>query len=58
MSMPGKLFEASGEDDEVRVLTAMGVALGYHNTEAEVDALLATLPRCVERVRRAALEML
>jgi len=60
---------ASGDPEPSPVLTAMGIArewslgglrisLGYHNTEADVDALLATLPGCVERVRRAALEML
>jgi len=60
---------ASGDPEPSPVLTAMGVArewalgglritLGYHNTAAEVEALLAVLPRCVERVRRAALEMM
>ena len=59
----------SGDPEPSPVLTAMGIprdwalgglriTLGYHSTEADVDALLETLPMCVDRVRRAALEML
>jgi cysteine desulfurase len=59
---------ASGDPEPSPVLTAMGIArdwalgglritLGYHSTDAEVDALLDVLPGCVARVRRAALEM-
>ena len=59
----------SGDPEPSPVLLAMGVSrdwalgglritLGYHTSEADIDALLDALPGCVERVRRAALEML
>ncbi len=59
----------SGDPEPSPVLTAMGIerewalgglriSLGYHNTDADVDALLEILPVCVERVRRATLEMM
>jgi cysteine desulfurase len=59
---------ASGDPEPSPVLTAMGIprewalgglriTLGYHSSDADVDGLLATLPRCVERVRRAAAEL-
>lgn len=57
----------SGNPEPSPVLLAMGiphdwalgglrVTLGYHTTEAEIDYVLETLPKCVERVRAAQLE--
>lgn len=59
----------SGDPEPSPVLTAMGIprdwalgglriSLGYHNSDADVDAVLDTLPLCVERVRQAAREMM
>ena len=55
----------SGDPEPSSVLVAMGVprewalgglrvTLGYGTTQADVDAFLAVLPKCVERVRKAA----
>ena len=37
-------------------LGGLRVTLGYHTTDAEIDYVLETLPKCVERVRAAHLE--
>ena len=58
----------SGDPEPSSVLTAMGIArewalgglrltLGYHTTPEEIEHTIEMLPRCVARVRRAALEM-
>jgi cysteine desulfurase len=58
----------SGDPEPSPVLVAMGVprewslgglriSLGYHTTEAEIDYVIGTLPRCVEQVRNAVLEL-
>ena len=58
----------SGDPEPSSVLTAMGIArewaigglrltLGYHTTPDEIERTIEMLPRCVARVRRAALEM-
>jgi cysteine desulfurase len=55
----------SGDPEPSPVLVAMGlprewslgglrITLGYHTTEADIDHVLGTLPRCVARVREAA----
>ena len=57
----------SGNPEPSPVLLAMGIpaewalgglriTLGYHTTQAEIDTVIATLPRCVEQVRKVALE--
>lgn len=57
----------SGDPEPSSVLMAMGIprdwalgglriTLGYHTTEAEIDYVIETLPRCVRRVRAAAAE--
>ncbi|MCS7055167.1 MAG: IscS subfamily cysteine desulfurase [Thermoflexales bacterium] len=57
----------SGNPEPSPVLLAMGVprewalgslriTLGYHTTEADIDAVLEALPKCVARVRAASLE--
>jgi cysteine desulfurase len=57
----------SGNPEPSPVLLAMGmprewalgglrISLGYHTTEAEIDYVIDTLPRCVEQVRQAALD--
>lgn len=56
----------SGDPEPSPVLTAMGIprewalgglrlSLGYHTTDEEIAEVLRVLPRCVERVRAAAL---
>jgi cysteine desulfurase len=37
-------------------LGGLRVTLGYHTTDAEIEYVLETLPKCVERVRAAQLE--
>jgi cysteine desulfurase len=57
----------SGNPEPSPVLLAMGIprewalgglriTLGYHTTDEEIDAVIETLPTCVERVRAAQLE--
>ena len=57
----------SGNPEPSPVLLAMGIpvewalgglriTLGYHTTQEEIDTVIATLPRCVEQVRKVALE--
>jgi len=57
----------SGNPEPSPVLMAMGIpvewalgglriTLGYHTTQAEIDAVIEKLPRCVEQVRKATLE--
>lgn len=59
----------SGDPEPSPVLLAIGIprewalgglriTLGYHTSEEDIDALLDILPGCVDRVRRAALEMM
>ena len=54
----------SGNPEPSSVLLAMGIprewalgglriSLGYHTTEAEIDTVIDTLPRCVEQVRKS-----
>lgn len=54
----------SGDPEPSPVLVAMGIprewslgglriSLGYGTTQADIDAVLATLPKCVEQVRKA-----
>jgi cysteine desulfurase len=58
----------SGNPEPSPVLLAMGIprewalgglriSLGYHTTDTEIDQVLETLPMCVERVRKAYLEI-
>jgi cysteine desulfurase len=58
----------SGNPEPSPVLLAMGIprewalgglriSLGYHTTDAEIDQVLEVLPMCVERVRKAYLEI-
>ncbi|MCL4506315.1 MAG: cysteine desulfurase [Chloroflexi bacterium] len=57
----------SGNPEPSPVLLAMGIprewalgglriTLGYHTTQDDIDAVIETLPRCVEQVRSAVLE--
>jgi len=56
----------SGDPEPSPVLTAMGIArdwalggiritLGFQTTEDEIDTVIAALPSCVARIRKAAL---
>jgi cysteine desulfurase len=57
----------SGNPEPSPVLVAMGIprewalgglriTLGYHTTDAEIDHVLATLPKCVQQVRASILD--
>jgi cysteine desulfurase len=52
VAQPSHVLLAMGADDD-RARSSLRFTLGHTSTRADVDALLAALPRAVERARRA-----